>query len=154
MITQKPIPWGPLPDPWTLVGNVHWTNYRLSAKVHLMGKGSAMLLGRIDSANAFADKKARLPSGYVFRITSGGRWSLLCAAYNQPTRTLAHGGFEVQGNKWRKIELVFRGNRISASLDGKVLASVHDNAHTHGMFGIGTGWNHAQFDNVSIARNK
>jgi hypothetical protein len=151
MITRRPIPWGPLPDPWTLAGNVKWTDYRLSAKVHLMGQGSATLLGRIDSANVFADKKAKLPSGYVFRIASGGKWSLLSAAYNRPTRTLAHGSFPVKGNnKWRKMELTFRGNRISVSLDGKMLASVHDGAHTHGMFGIGTGWNHAQFDNVSI----
>ncbi len=27
VITQKPIPWGPLPNPWTLAGNVGWKDY-------------------------------------------------------------------------------------------------------------------------------
>ena len=36
-----------------------------------------MLLGRIDAADIFADHKATLPSGYVFRITCDGEWSLL-----------------------------------------------------------------------------
>ncbi len=150
VITQKPIPWGPLPDPWTLAGNARWTDYRLSSEVHWMGQGSAMLLGRIDSANVFADHKAQLPSGYIFRIVSDGAWSLLSAEYKKPTRTLAHGRLQPDGNRWRKMELVFRGNEISASLDGKVLASVQDATHTHGMFGIGTGWNRAQFDGVSV----
>lgn len=150
VITKKPIPWGPLPDPWTLAGNAGWTDYRLSSEVHWIGRGSVMLLGRIDSANVFADQKAHLPSGYIFRITSSGAWSLLAAEYKKPTRTLAHGRFHVNGNRWRKTALVFRGNEISAWLDGKVLASIHDSTHTHGMFGVGTGWNRAQFDHISI----
>ncbi len=150
VITQKPIPWGPLPDPWTLAGDAKWTDYRLSSDVHLMGQGSAMLLGRIDSANVFADHKAQLPSGYIFRITSGGAWSLLSAEYQKPTRTLAQGRFHANGSNWQHLELAFQGNQVSASLGGKVLASIQDDTHTHGMFGIGTGWNHAQFDAVSI----
>lgn len=153
VITQQPTPWGPLPDPWTLAGNAGWTDYRVSSEVHLIGQGSAMLLGRIDSADVFADHKAQLPSGYLLRITSDGMWSLLSAEYKKPTRTLAHGKLQDSRNRWRHLELAFRGDQISASLDSKVLVLVHDNAHTHGMFGIGTGWNHAQFDNVSIRNN-
>ena len=150
VITEKPIPWSPLPDPWTLAGNEKWTDYRVSSAVHLTGQGSAMLLGRIDSADVFADSKAKLPSGYVFQITSGGTWSLVSAAYKKPTRTLAQGNIQAKGNRWYNLELVFHGDRISAALDGKVLTSIQDTDHTHGMFGVGTGWNHAQFDNVSV----
>jgi Glycosyl hydrolase family 59 len=150
VITEKPIPWGPLPDPWTLAGDASWTDYRVRSEVRLMGQGSVMILGRIDSADVFADQKAQLPSGYVFRIVSGGAWSLLSAEYKKPTRTLAQGKLHANGRNWQQLELVFQGNRLSASLDGKVLASVQDDAHTHGMFGIGTGWNHAQFDDVSV----
>ncbi len=150
IITKKPIPWGPLPDPWTLAGDEGWTDYRVSSEVRWLGRGSILLLGRIDSANVFADQKARLPSGYIFRIASGGAWSLLSSEYGKTTRILAHGRFPANRSRWRKMALLFRGNRISALLDGKVLASIQDSAHAHGMFGIGTGWNQAQFDDVAI----
>jgi hypothetical protein len=151
VVTQMPMSWrSVLPDPWTLAGSVGWTDYRVSSKVHLMGQGSVMLLGRIDSANVFKDDMATLPSGYAFRIASDGAWSLLSTEYSKPVRTLAHGNFQLVGNSWHQLKLVFRGNQISASIDEKVLASVHDDAHTHGMFGIGTGWNSAQFDDVSV----
>jgi hypothetical protein len=150
VITQKPIPWSSLPDPWTLAGNEKWTDYCVSSSVHLMGQGSVLLMGRIDSADVFADSKAKLPSGYVFRIASGGVWSLVSAEYKKPTRTLAHGNFHLGENSWHQLKLVFQGNQISASIDEKVLASVQDTSHTHGMFGIGSGWNNAQFDDVLV----
>lgn len=150
VVTKIPIPWGPLPDPWTLAGNAEWADYRVGSDIKFLGQGSAMVLGRIDSANVFADKNAKLPNGYVFQVASGGTWSLLSAEYKKPTRILAQGKFKANRRNWRHLELAFRGDRVSASLDGKVLASIHDDAHAHGMFGIGTGWNRAQFDNVSI----
>ena len=30
VITVKPIPWGPLPDPFTLAGDVKWSDYRIA----------------------------------------------------------------------------------------------------------------------------
>ncbi len=150
VITQKPIPWGPLPDPWTLAGDDKWTDYRVRSAVHLTGDGSVMLLGRIDSADVFADHKAKLPSGYAFQLTSDGVWSIVSAAFKKPTITLAQGNIQADKNAWRTMELAFHGDQVSALLDGKLLASVHDTSHTHGMFGIGTGWNHAQFANVSV----
>ena len=111
-----------------------------------------MLLGRVDSADVFADHNATLPSSYIFRITSGGTWSLFSTEYKKPIRILANGKFQANQG-WHHLDLAFQHNQISASFDGKVLASVHDDAHTHGMFGIGTGWNHAQFDKVSVQRN-
>lgn len=151
VITEKPISWGEiLPDPFTIAGDAEWKDYRVSSDVRLMGKGSAMLLGRIDSSNVFADHKATLPSGYVFRIGSDGAWSLLSAEYKKPLRTLAQGHFSAGKQQWQSLAMDFAGNRISVSLNGKELASVTDIAHTHGMFGIGTGWNHAQFGKIAV----
>lgn len=152
VITTKPIPWGPLPDPWTLAGNEQWTNYSLSSDVLLMGKGDATLLGRIDSADVFKDKDALYPSGYIFKITSGGKWLLLSAAYGKPTVTLAQGSFRERSGTWHHLELTFHGSRVTALMDGNALASIEDSRHTHGMIGIGTAWNHAQFDNVSVMK--
>ena len=33
------------------------------------------------------------------------------------------------------------------------VTSVTDTTHAHGMFGLGTGWNQGQFDNLSLSRN-
>lgn len=152
VITQKPISWGAiLPDPWTLAGDVNWTDYRVSAEVHFIGTGSAMLLGRIDSADVFQDHSAKLPSGYVLQVTSAGQWRLLSTKYKQPVRTLAQGEIPTNRNKWMRVEMAFHGNQINISLDGKQLASVRDIAHSHGMFGLGTGWNRAQFSDISVS---
>jgi hypothetical protein len=151
VITQKPIPWGPRPDPWTLAGNAQWKDYALQVDAHFMGQGAITLIGRIDSADVFADQKALYPSGYVLRLESSGNWSLFSAAYKKPTRTLAHGRFTTGGPAWMKVEVRFKGEQIQALLDGKVLASVQDGAHTHGMIGIGTRWNHAQFDDLAVS---
>ena len=151
VITQKPIPWGPLPDPWTLAGDIHRTDYQISSDVRLDNEGSVMLIGRIDSADVFKDSKAPLPSGYVFRIHSDGTWELLSCAYKKPTRTLAQGKIQLSLEQWYQMRLSFNGQQIAASFDAKNLASVKDNDHSHGMFGIGTGWNRAQFDNLAVA---
>jgi galactosylceramidase len=153
VITRRPIPWGSTtPDPWTLAGNEQWKDYRVGSEVHIMGQGTAMLLGRIDSANVFKDQKAEFPSGYVFQITSEGVWSLLSPEYKKPTRTLAQGRFQTNGSGWHRMNLDFRANQISISLDGKMLASIHDDAHSRGMVGLGAGWNRVQFGHFSVER--
>jgi hypothetical protein len=150
VITERPIPWGPLPDPWTMAGNADWTDYRVGADVRIEGTGSAMIIGRIDSANVFSDQQARLPSGYALRIHSDGVWELLSTTYHKPTLTLAHGKAAVAAGEWHRLELAFHGGEIVANLDEKALASVHDTGHTKGMIGIGSEWNRAQFDNLAV----
>jgi hypothetical protein len=150
LITERPIPWSPLPDPWTLAGDEGWTDYALDADIRIAGEGSAMLIGRIDSADVFRDAQARLPSGYTFRVHGDGIWELLSSTYGQVTRTLAQGQAAPAGGKWRHLRLAFAGPQITATLDGRALASVKDVSHLHGMFGIGSEWNRAQFDNLAI----
>ena len=151
VITERPIPWGPLPDPWTLAGNADWTDYAVGADVRIEGTGSAMVIGRIDSANVFAEQQARLPSGYALRLHNDGIWELLSTAYHKPTLTLAQGKTSAAGEEWHRLELVFEGEKIVAKLDGKTLAAVHDASHKKGMIGIGSEWTRAQFDNLSVA---
>jgi Domain of Unknown Function (DUF1080) len=150
VITVKPIPWGPLPDPFTLAGDVKWSGYRIAVDILLNGDGPVTLMGRIDSADVFQDGKAPWPSGYVLRIEPGGKWALSTSVYKAPTRELASGVVPLLAGRWQHVELAFQGNRVSAFLNGKTLADTTDASHTHGMFAIGTGWNRAQFDNLSI----
>jgi Glycosyl hydrolase family 59 len=153
VISERPIPWGPLPDPWTLAGDQTWTDYKIDVDVHIEGQGSAMVLGRIDSADVFRDQAARLPSAYTFRLHGDGSWELLSTAYGELARTLAAGQVPSPAGQWRHLELAFAGRQITARLDGRTLASFTDSSHVHGMFGIGSGWSHTQFADLEVRRN-
>lgn len=152
VITEKPIVWGPLPNPFTLAGDESWRDYNIIADVRFLSESSAALIGRIDSSDVFKDGYALWPSGYVLRINPGGAWVLLSAQYNKPTETLASGSTVIDRKRWHQLQLGFRGNRITASIDGKLLSSVENATHPHGMFGLGTEWDHVQFDNLQVQR--
>jgi len=150
VISDKPIPWGPLPDPFTLAGDVAWTDYSVAADIRFLTASSATVMGRIDSADVFQDDQARLPGAYVLRLEPGGDWQLLSAEFKRPTATLASGSARIDRSRWHRLELSFHGKRIVASLDGTSLATVENSAHAHGMFALGTGWDHVQFDNLRV----
>lgn len=150
VITVKPIPWGPLPDPFTLAGDVNWSDYKVAVDFLLTKDGPVTLMGRIDNADVFKDGKALWPAGYVFSLEPGGKWTLSTTAYKTATRELASGTVPMLAGRWHHGELAFKANQVSVTLDGKSLAAVTDASHPHGMFAVGTGWNRAQFDNLSI----
>jgi len=152
MVTERPIPWGPLPDPWTLAGDAGWTDYQVDTDVRTEAEGSAMVLGRIDSADVFRDGEARLPSAYTLRLHGDGIWELLSTGYGKVARTLAQGRIAATAGEWHHLRLVFHGQEIRASVDGRVVAQVQDGSHTSGMFGIGSDWNRAQFDNLAVTQ--
>ena len=149
VIVDKPIPWGPQPDPFTLAGDTSWSDYEIACDV-LMVNGPVMLIGRIDSADVFRDGNAIWPSGYVLRVNPNGAWALSSAAYKVVSRTLASGSMTLAADKWHRVVLKFHGQQITVSIDGNQIAAVTDSAHDRGMFGIGTGWNRGQFDNLAV----
>lgn len=151
VITTPPIPWGPLPDPFTLAGDPAWTDYSVSADVHFLSATSASVMGRIDSADVFKNGHAHWPSGYVLRVRRNGAWELLSTAYGKtPVVTLLSGAAKLNPEKWHRLSLGFHGKRIVVLLDGAQLATVEDATHTHGMFALGSEWGRTQFDNLSV----
>ena len=153
VIVEKPIPWGPLPDPFTLAGDPEWSDYRVDADVRFMDSGPVTVMGRIDSANVFQDGKAIWPSGYVLSVQSSGKWMLCSAVYKKPTVTLAQGTLALKAAAWNHLAIRFHGDVIEADIDGKLVAAVHDAGHSRGMFAVGTGWQRAQFDNLAVRKN-
>jgi hypothetical protein len=151
VISDKPIPWGPSPDPFTLAGDDGWTDYRVAADVRFLSQSPAVVMGRIDSANVFLDEKALLPSGYILRVNPDGGWEILSVEYKKPAVTLASGSTAIDRNQWHRLELSFHGKLIEAALDSKTFATVSSTDHTHGMIALGTEWDHIQFDNLSVA---
>jgi hypothetical protein len=150
VITQKPIPWGPLPNPFTLTGDSSCTDYRITADVLPITATLVAIMGRVDSADVFRDGKALWPSGYILQVQKGGAWSLL-STYNVPVRNLASGTVPAHSG-WNQLALAFHGDQITAIVSGKRVASVHDSSHKTGMFAIGTDWGRAQFDNLNVTR--
>jgi hypothetical protein len=150
VITEIPVPWSPLPDPFTLAGDAAWTDYTVSADTHFLSDAPAVVMGRIDSSDVFRDGRAHWPSGYLLRVKPDGAWELLTAQYKQPTVTLASGAAKLDRGQWHRLELRFRSDQIEALLDGVSLAAVHDSTHAHGMFALGTAWNRIQFDNLRV----
>jgi hypothetical protein len=150
LVSTKPIPWGPLPDPFTLAGDSAWTDYSVAADVHFLSAAPAALMGRIDSADVFQDGNARWPSGYILRIKPDGGWELLSAEFKKPVVTLASGSVALDHGQWHHLELRFRGKQIEALLDGALLTSVENASHAHGMFALGTEWDRIQFDHLRI----
>lgn len=150
VIERKPIPWGPLPDPFTMAGDANWSDYTVSADVLMNTASDATLMGRIDTADVFADSHARWPSGYVLQLNHDGSWLLFSAAFKRAPQTLASGTNKTAAAGWHTLRLTFRGSEIAATLDGLPLATVRDTRHTAGMIAIGADWGTAQFDNLSI----
>ncbi len=151
VITKPPVPWGPLPDPFTLAGDPNWSDYTLASDVLLKGDAPAMLIARIDSADVFKNKKAEFPSGYILRFQSAGHWELLTASYRSPTHVLGSGSIPMKPASWHRLSLRMHGSSITASCDGTVLTTVLDGTHTHGMFALGSGWSKVQFDNLRVS---
>lgn len=148
MITEKPTPWGPLPDPFTIAGSMEAADYDVSSDFLLDG-GKAYVMGRIDSADVFQDSSAPLPSGYVLSVEASGDWKVLSTRYKAPTVTLAHGTVRLQATEWHRFGLAMHGSDISAFLDGNRLASIPDTSHTKGLFAVGSDWSRVQFDNLA-----
>lgn len=150
VITTVPIPWGPLPNPFTIAGDVHWKDYSASADVEIPNTGLATLFGRIDSANVFRDGKKLYPSGYGLLLKSNGDWQLISTSYNENNIVLAKGEIQQRPNEWHHVELRFDGSTIEAFIDGARVAKVADSSHTHGMFSLGSNWTKVEFDNLKV----
>ncbi len=151
MVIRKPIAWhGTLPNPYTIVGSSDWRDYSLGVDVRMEGEGEVALLGRVDDANVFKDGKAHWPSGYILLVNQDGLWRLISTKYRKPTVRLASGKISFSARKWHHLELRFHGSNIEALIDGRTVAKTTDAGHSHGMAGVGTGWNQAEFDNFLV----
>ena len=53
---------------------------------------------------------------------------------------------------WHSMKLTFRRSAIHAVMDGKAVADLEDYTHRRGMVGMGSGWDHTEFDNIDVER--
>lgn len=151
MVTQQPVQWDGTDNyPVTVVGDPSWADYSASVDAMLEQPGYAELDARASApGNGLA--------GYHFRISDSGQWSIykqtggasFGAAGTQTT--LASGTASFGTGTWHRLGLEVRGDEITATLDGRALATVLDNAYPVGQIGLETSpWVTAQFDNLRV----
>ena len=153
VITTPPIAWhsGSPTAPLTVMGDINWANYQVSADVLLEQAGYLELIGNLVS-------QVRLGGaivGYHLRITNTGVWTLFKEASTtsntiQDTK-LASGTVSFSLNTWHTLSLILKNGTVQALIDKKSVASVKDATYTHGQIGLLVSkWINARFDNISI----
>jgi O-glycosyl hydrolase len=151
MVTQQPVQWDSVDNhPVTVAGDPSWGNYRARVSAMLEQPGYVELDARAGgSGNGL--------SGYHFQISNTGQWSVYAQTAGSyggsagTDTTLASGTASFGTGTWHRLGLEVRGDEITASLDGRVLGTVLDNAYPVGQIGLETSpWVTAQFDNLRV----
>jgi len=144
-MTRQGITWrGGYSFAQTIVGDIGWSDYRVSVEAMLPEQGSLMLWGRM---NRFGWEDGAPFAADQFEVKDDGRWTLKARA-----QVLSSGQVAPLGHNWHSLGLAFKGTEITAVFDQQALAKVEDASCRTGVVGLGTGWNRAFFDNLSISR--
>lgn len=148
MAAVKPIEWQDDSDAFTLLGDPSWTDYHLDVDAALVKPGILELYGRAGTQK----RPQSHQQGYLLQISNTGAWAVLKSDTEGKRTTLASGTSLPLGvSQWHHLGLSFKGETITAFLDGKLLTSVKDGSYASGQVGLGlTSYNNDQFDNVTI----
>jgi len=151
MSTTTPIRWTNESgdQPYTMMGDLSWSNYTVSSEVLLEQSGSAAeILGRVGQQN----RNNNGLDAYHLRLSDTGAWQLLKSDDSWTWTTLASGTVTAPGTgTWHKLSLGFQGSTITAAIDGSTVATVTDTSYSGGMAGLGTdGYYPAEYSDFSI----
>jgi len=149
MSPRAPITWDSLSDPYALLGDIGWSNYKVSSDVLLEQAGYVELIGRAGTQHAFG------PAGlnaYYLRVSNTGAWSLFKNNVANTNTVVRSGTVTALGtNTWHTLALTFSGTTLTAQIDATTVATLTDSTWFTGQVGIGTSQGEtAQFDNLSI----
>jgi O-glycosyl hydrolase len=138
--------------PFTELGDLDWSDYRVSSDILLQQPGSVDLIGRITGMSG-----DDTPNSYVLRVSDAGAWSVLKtstkrAATGPDEAVLASGKVTALGvGAWHALSLEFQGGSLTARIDGAAVQTVSDSTYSKGMAGLGVvGYAPAQFDNFKV----
>jgi len=144
MIDHQGIEWevGQNPSVETILGDTTWTDYEVHANVYISeNTGAAKLMGRVMEMKRGGD----YPEGYVFVINTGNKWSL--SAGNQ---VIASGNADFPAFVWQPVSMKFSGSIISVQVNNKEVVTLKNTRYTHGLAGLGSGYNYASFDDFEV----
>jgi hypothetical protein len=135
----RPINWALDRDkPYTLIGDLGWSNY--DVQLHAMGNvgQTVSLLGRVQRSTHDFDfsERARYEARMTRTGTSTWSWTLYRVGAGHSYVTLDSGS--VTGSAWVTAKLVMSGSTISLRLNSTTVASVTDSTYAAGMAGLAT----------------
>ncbi|MFF4260210.1 RICIN domain-containing protein [Streptomyces sp. NPDC001663] len=136
-------------QPYTLMGELGWSNYTVSSDVLLEKSGSAAeIIGR---AGTQAINNGGL-NAYHLRLSDTGAWSLQKTNTAWTWTTLASGTVTAPGTgTWHNLSLGFQGTTITVRIDGTTVGTVTDSSYQGGQIGLGTAdYSPVQYSNLSI----
>jgi glycosyl hydrolase family 59/ricin-type beta-trefoil lectin protein/glycosyl hydrolase family 59 (putative galactocerebrosidase) len=146
---QEPVEWDENSNPYTIGGNLNWTNYTVSADALIGQAGSVELAGRVGAQDG---ETAAHINEYYLELSNTGTWSIVRNSTSGTLTTLDSGTVTAPGlNTWQDLALTFNGDTISAAINGTTVGSVTDSTYSQGMIGLGTsGYQIDQFSDLSV----
>ncbi|MCX5208148.1 ricin-type beta-trefoil lectin domain protein [Kitasatospora sp. NBC_00240] len=161
-LTQRapapPIPWDDRHDvdhPYTMGGDLGWTNYTVAADALLQQPGAVQLMAR----TGVQGWHPSLFDAYYLEVSDTGAWSIVRSsreddgtAEDGNTTVLKSGQVPALGTgTWHHLALTADGPTLTAAVDNVTVGSATDTALTTGMVGLGgDGYRNDQFDNLSV----
>ena len=119
-----------------------WADYQVSCDVYVDGPGSVMVLGRLGSMK----RSVEPPAGIWLEVSTTGLWQLYAG-----NKIIARGDTDFAQRKWHRLKLEFKDVNIGVFINGQKVHTARDKEFKTGLAGIGSGYNHAEFDNFKIA---
>lgn len=140
VVPQRPTEWGGIQAPWTIIGDIGWTDYEVSADVRIETTGLAGICGRIDNPLG-----GSMPGGYALTIDNAGNWQV-----KDTTATADSGMISLTPGSWHNLKLRFGGTTGIALIDGQIVSIFLANAHPKGAAGLVSSYNYTDYDNFSV----
>jgi hypothetical protein len=149
-VTRKGIEWQPTPEPETFLGEPSWEDQSIEVRARLEPvtadvRPEAARYLAVYVRVGYLGQNADPAPGYGFRLYESGAWEL-----RDKREILAHGVVPPPGEVWHTLALSAGGDRITASLDGTVLADVRSTGRPWGQAGFGSGYHAASFDDLKV----
>lgn len=143
---QPAISWAAWKQPAGILGDLNWTDYRVSVEAWVPEGGTAQVLGRFSN-----DAMQPVPNGYGVSLSADGTWSIGRGELGgKQWRELASGSVDAAGGAWHDLAIAFDEDRIIAEVDGVEVGSVVDATWDSGMAGLAGDYSAVQFANLAI----
>lgn len=152
-------------DPRTAIGDMRWTNYRVSVDVKFedyAGRAPYVLLGAREMGG---DKFTTDICGYDFKLRADGIW--LLRRYGDEKRrghfedlrkSASRAGKQVfprGSGRWFTLTLAVAGACVSVWINGALVTSWTDECpQSAGRVNLGTSFDHVRFSNLRVERVK
>jgi galactosylceramidase len=145
VMTQQGTEWGSSNTfVGSVIGDTAWTDYSVSVDVNILeNTGYALIMGRLTEMN----RGSGPPSGYWLKVIDSYKCELYAGEIKIASAESKTG---ISSFTWHNLKLVFKGQNIRVLIDNSELINIANNRYTHGLAGIGCGYNLTEFDNFEI----